>query len=135
MQTPETIFEGEAEFRRRFGKPKGEDGASTPLLETKNLLATMEDRQASGEKHRPDFLANSAEFRSCTFSGSKEIKAGTKVSENSSVLGGEGTVRDGAPAAMTIFYGGEVFVFYDFPPEKLKDVADLAADSKHNIQL
>lgn len=46
-------------------------------------------------------------------------------------VGGEGPVAGSVPAVMTIFYGGRVFVFDDFPPGKLKAIAGLAltADS------
>lgn len=62
----------------------GEGEASIPPLETKNLLASMEDIPGpdcgASKVKRSDFLANSADFSA--FSGSGEINASAKDSGN-----------------------------------------------------
>ncbi|XP_013592346.1 PREDICTED: protein TIFY 10B isoform X1 [Brassica oleracea var. oleracea] len=80
-------------------------------------LFPVED--SSDVKQKNDVFPRQSSFSSSSSSGAKEEVE--KITENESVK-----VESQSSAPLTIFYGGQVMVFDDFPAEKAKQVIDLA---------
>ncbi|KAF3520140.1 hypothetical protein DY000_02063920 [Brassica cretica] len=80
-------------------------------------LFPVED--SSDVKQKNDVFPRQSSFSSSSSSGAKEEVE--KITETKSVK-----VESQSSAPLTIFYGGQVMVFDDFPAEKAKQVIDLA---------
>ncbi|CAG7904632.1 unnamed protein product [Brassica rapa] len=80
-------------------------------------LFPVED--SSDVKQKNDVIPRQSSFSSSSSSGAKEDVE--KITETKSVK-----VESQSSAPLTIFYGGQVMVFDDFPVEKAKQVIDLA---------
>ncbi|CAN7054550.1 unnamed protein product [Brassica rapa subsp. trilocularis] len=95
----------------------GGNVAVTRQQPTMMNLFPVED--SSDVKQKNDVIPRQSSFSSSSSSGAK--KEVEKITETKSVK-----VESQSSAPLTIFYGGQVMVFDDFPAEKAKQVIDLA---------